>query len=166
MSIKKGVESMDNLWIYFDMDGTIADLYSVEGWLDYLRAEDPAPYYMAATMPHIDMCELCEKLNNLQRLGVKLGIISWSSKTASKRFDDKVYLAKQVWLYHHMNSIKWDSFEVVPYGTPKYTLAKEGISFLFDDEEKNRDEWNKKEDKFAFTEKDIMTILDWIEKGI
>ena len=30
-----------NKMICFDMDGTIADLYSVDGWLDYLRAENP-----------------------------------------------------------------------------------------------------------------------------
>ena len=29
--------------IYFDMDGTIADLYAVDGWLDMLRAYDPTP---------------------------------------------------------------------------------------------------------------------------
>lgn len=27
--------------IYFDMDGTIANLYGVENWLDYLIANDP-----------------------------------------------------------------------------------------------------------------------------
>lgn len=30
--------------ICFDMDGTIADLYGVENWLDYLIAEDVKPY--------------------------------------------------------------------------------------------------------------------------
>lgn len=29
--------------IYFDMDGTIANLYAVEGWLPMLRAYDPTP---------------------------------------------------------------------------------------------------------------------------
>ena len=28
--------------ICFDMDGTIADLYGVSGWLDDLRAENPS----------------------------------------------------------------------------------------------------------------------------
>ena len=30
--------------ICFDMDGTIADLYAVPGWLEKLRAEDATPY--------------------------------------------------------------------------------------------------------------------------
>lgn len=29
--------------IWFDMDGTIADLYGVDGWLEMLIAEDPTP---------------------------------------------------------------------------------------------------------------------------
>lgn len=33
--------------IYFDMDGTIANFYSVPNWLDYLIASDPTPYEVA-----------------------------------------------------------------------------------------------------------------------
>ena len=29
--------------IYFDMDGTIANLYGVESWLDFLQKEDAYP---------------------------------------------------------------------------------------------------------------------------
>ena len=30
-------------WIWFDMDGTIADLYSVDGWLEDLLAFNTRP---------------------------------------------------------------------------------------------------------------------------
>ena len=30
--------------IWFDMDGTIANLYGVPGWLSYLQESDPTPY--------------------------------------------------------------------------------------------------------------------------
>ena len=30
--------------ICFDMDGTIADLYGVDNWLEKLRSEDVSPY--------------------------------------------------------------------------------------------------------------------------
>jgi len=36
--------------IYFDMDGTIADFYSVENWLEDLRMENVAPYILAKPM--------------------------------------------------------------------------------------------------------------------
>ena len=36
-----------NKMVCFDMDGTIADLYGVNGWLEYLQAENPWPYLAA-----------------------------------------------------------------------------------------------------------------------
>ena len=51
--------------IWFDMDGTIANLYGVEGWLDMLIASDPTPYKLAA--PLVNMNTLARKLNKLQR---------------------------------------------------------------------------------------------------
>ena len=36
--------------IYFDMDGTIADLYGVENWLNDLRTERTTPYEIATPL--------------------------------------------------------------------------------------------------------------------
>ena len=36
--------------IWFDMDGTIANLYGVENWLPKLRAHDASPYADAEVM--------------------------------------------------------------------------------------------------------------------
>ena len=36
--------------IWFDMDGTIADLYNVNGWLDDLENERTRPYDEAAVL--------------------------------------------------------------------------------------------------------------------
>ena len=36
-----------NTTICFDMDGTIADLYGVQNWLEMLQAENPQPYRQA-----------------------------------------------------------------------------------------------------------------------
>ena len=49
--------------IVFDMDGTIADLYNVNGWLEMLRAEDPTPYTIAEPMYEMDrLNEILEAL--------------------------------------------------------------------------------------------------------
>ena len=64
--------------IFFDMDGTIANLYAVENWLDFLRAEEVTPYKEA--MPMVNMSQLARLLNRLQAEGYKIGIISWTSK--------------------------------------------------------------------------------------
>ena len=66
-----------NITINFDMDGTIADLYGVDNWLEYLINENPYPY--ANAEPLLRLSALARKLNALQRNGYDLAIISWLS---------------------------------------------------------------------------------------
>ena len=64
--------------IFFDMDGTIANLYGVENWLEYLLNKNVKPYAEAKVM--LNMNSLARLLNNLQKKGHKIGIISWLAK--------------------------------------------------------------------------------------
>ena len=125
--------------IWFDMDGTIADLYGVEGWLPMLINSDPTPYKLAAPLVHL--ATLARKLNKLQREGWQLGVISWLSKNSTADYDEKVKTAKLAWLAKHLPSVSWDEIKIVAYGTSKITECGGGI--LFDDEDKNRNEWGK-----------------------
>ena len=142
--------------IFFDMDGTIADLYGVENWLDYLIAKDSLPYEIAK--PLLKLNSLARILNRLQRNGYKICVISWLAKNSSETYDEKVTRAKREWLKKHLASVDFDEIHIVKYGTPKQTFAKTENDILFDDEEKNRTEWTGK----AFDVNDIINIL----KGI
>lgn len=124
--------------INFDLDGTIADLYGVANWLDYLIAEDATPY--AVAKPLVNMQVLARLLNKLQRNGYIINIISWTSKNGSDAYNALVADVKKAWLKKHLKSVKFNNIFVVPYGTPKNTIAS-GI--LFDDEERNRTTWGK-----------------------
>lgn len=124
--------------IYFDMDGTIADFYSVNGWLDCLLNNDIRPYLMAK--PMFDVWAFAKLLNSLKRKGYHIGIISWSSKNASKEFNERIEKAKKHWLKENL-LITLDEIKVVPYGTPKSKVVDFPNGILFDDEEKNRIEW-------------------------
>lgn len=136
--------------INFDMDGTIANLYGVANWLDYLTNEDVYPY--ANAKPLVNMNVLARTLNKLKAKGYKINIISWLSKTGSAEYDKAVTKAKKKWLSKHLASVEFDNIFIVPYGTPKQTLA-DGI--LFDDEAPNRENWNGK----AFDVDNILGIL-------
>ena len=125
--------------IWFDMDGTIANLYGVEGWLPMLINSDPTPYKLAA--PLVNMNKLARTLNKLQRAGYKIGVISWLSKSSTPEYDKAVTNAKLWWLNKHLTSVKWDEIKIVAYGTSKITECGGGI--LFDDEDRNRNEWGK-----------------------
>lgn len=141
----------DSKHIWFDLDGTIANLYGVEGWLDMLIASDPAPYKLAA--PLVNMNVLAHKLNKLQQAGYKIGIISWLSKSSTPEYDEAVTAAKLWWLRKHLNSVKWDAINIVAYGRNKWDVCGEGI--LFDDEKPNRDNWGGE----AFHPNEMMQVL-------
>lgn len=139
--------------IFFDMDGTIADLYGVENWLDYLIASDALPYEIAK--PLIRLNALARVLNRLQKQGYKVGVISWLAKNSDTDYDEKVTRAKKEWLKKHLASVNFDEIHIVKYGTPKQTFAKTENDILFDDEEKNRNDWTGK----AFDVNAILEIL-------
>lgn len=124
--------------IWFDMDGTIANLYGVENWLDMLIAQDPTPYTQAK--PMLNMSALARLLHKAQRLGYEIGIISWLSKSSTNEYDNAVTQAKIEWLRVHLPSVEWNEVHIVAYGTPKHTICS-GV--LFDDEQHNRDMWGK-----------------------
>ena len=123
--------------VWFDMDGTIADLYGVQNWLPMLNNEDPTPYEVAR--PLVNLSRLARYLNKLQKIGWKVGVISWLSKYSTPEYDAAVTGAKMFWLGRHLPSVKWDEIKIVPYGTNKYQTCGGGC--LFDDEAKNRDTW-------------------------
>ena len=140
--------------VYFDMDGTIANLYAVEDWLTKLRANDPTPYKNAKVM--CNMALLARYLKMLQKEGIKIGIISWLSKEPNAEYDKAVTMAKLEWLKTHLPSVTFDTIQIVAHGTPKAKLVNEPhLSILFDDEQKNRDEWTG----FAFEPERIFPML-------
>jgi phosphoglycolate phosphatase-like HAD superfamily hydrolase len=142
---------------YFDMDGTIANLYGVENWLDDLEHYRTRPYDEAKVMHN--MSALAKKIHKAQKKGIKVGIISWLSKTATDDYNKAVEKAKRKWLKKHLKSVQFDEIHIVPYGTPKSTLATAPMCILFDDEERNRLEWNKGK---AYPPEKIFEILEKI----
>ena len=140
--------------IWFDMDGTIANLYGVDGWLDCLLAENTFPY--DAARPMLNFSYLARLLHKAQANGYKIGIISWTSRGGSDFYNGQVALSKMLWLHKHLPSVEWDEIKIVAYGTDKRTATGGGI--LFDDEENNRSAWGDG----AFTPDEILRVL----KGI
>ena len=123
--------------IWFDMDGTIADLYGVDDWLSAIIARDTRPYEIARGIGNLAL--IARLLNKAQKNGHKVGIISWTAKNAPAEYNARVAIAKREWLARHLASVKWDEIKVVEYGTNKRTACGAGI--LFDDEKPNRDTW-------------------------
>ena len=141
--------------IWFDMDGTIADLYGVEGWLDMLLNENARPYEIAK--PLVNMRELAKVLNRLIEKGWEIGVISWLAKNGTNDYNKKVANAKIKWLAKHLKSVKFAKIDIVEYGTPKQ-INRNGI--LFDDEKQNRE--NRL--GIAYNVENIIQVLRELEK--
>ena len=127
-----------NKAIYFDMDGTIADLYGVEGWLADLEAENVRPY--AEAKPLLNLSLLARYIHKAQKMGYIVGVISWLSKSGTPEYNKAVTEVKREWLKKHLPSVEWDEIHIVEYGTPKST-CRTCPGILFDDEERNLKEW-------------------------
>lgn len=125
--------------IFFDMDGTIANLYGVENWLTRLRSYDSKIYYEAGAL--CNMRTLARRLNKIQKNGIKIGVISWGSKDKNPDFLEKVKAEKLRWLGVHLKSVSFDEIHIVEYGTKKTSFRSSSDDILFDDETENLIDW-------------------------
>ena len=125
--------------INFDLDGTLADLYGVKDWLADLIAYNVRPYAIAK--PLLPLNQLARQLNRLQKEGYRIAVISWLSKSGTPAYNEAVAEVKRKWLAEHLPSVHWDEITIGPYGTPKENFSHTAWDVLFDDEEKNRDNW-------------------------
>lgn len=129
--------------ICFDMDGTIADLYSVNNWLPMLREENPAPY--AEAEPMWDMEELSSVCADLMQAGIEIRVITWLSKNSSEEYKEAVREAKKAWCKKW--GFTYNHFHGVQYGATKADsirkyLEEEETAILVDDNEMVRNGWH------------------------
>ena len=139
--------------INFDLDGTIANLYGVENWLEYIIAEDTTPYEIAE--PLVRFATLARRLNTLKRAGYEIAVITWLAKGATEEYNKAVAETKKAWLKKHLPTVEWNEITIVPYGTPKENYCYNPLDILFDDEKKNRKNWTGR----AYDVNNILEIL-------
>lgn len=144
--------------IYFDMDGTIADFYNVDGWLDDLERESVRPYVEAA--PMWDMVEINAMCEALAACGVVIGVISWAAMNGSKEYNAAVRKAKRAWINEYLPCVS--EFHVVKYGTPKHRVRKINEAILFDDNADVRAAWRG----VSFDQAQIKKVLDDLLAGM
>ena len=131
---------MENKTLVFDMDGTIANLYGVENWLEDLKAENPRPYAIAE--PLYDMELLNDILAVFKAYGWKIVVTTWLAMNSTKEYDALVRETKIMWLDRY--NFPYDEIHLVKYGTTKANCTRKlgGFQILIDDNEKVRKGWN------------------------
>ena len=152
--------------IVWDMDGTMADLYGVDGWLEMLRAENPLPYEIAK--PMWDMERLVNVLRGLQDFGIEQRIVTWLSMESSEQYKVETRNAKREWLDRF--DFPYDHFHGVQYGATKADsvrkfLADGETAILIDDNFKVRKGWHLGETVDP-TEVDIVDFLETLLESL
>ena len=129
---------MEKILVFY-MDGTIADLYGVNNWLEDLRSENPRPYEVAE--PMYDMDALDAILETFKTMGWKIVVTTWLAKGSTKDYDNLVREAKLAWLEKY--NFPYDEIHLVKYGTTKANCTRKhgGFQVLIDDNEKVRNGW-------------------------
>ncbi len=125
--------------LVFDMDGTLCDLYGVNGWLADLRSENTRPY--AVANPLYDMNILNTIVNELKACGWWIVVNTWLAKGASKAYDNAVRMTKKEWLARY--GFPYDEIHLTKYGRTKANATRHigGYQILVDDNAAIRKGW-------------------------
>lgn len=124
---------MKKIKIYLDMDGTIADLYGKQNWLECLRAEKDNTF--SDLRPIITQEELFKMFPEKE---YDIRILSMTPLGASKLFCEKVVQEKNAWLDKHFPALKKRIYQ--KYGHNK-NVKNSTNAILIDDNKAIRESW-------------------------
>ncbi len=146
--------------IYFDMDGTVADLYGTDGWLEKIRSEESGLFENLE--PMYDMLKIeCLCLDMIEQ-GTSINVITWTPMFASSEYIAQVAEEKRKWLAQYMPYVS--EIHILEYGTPKQFAptkkAKEMI--LIDDNKEVCEMWNTNKQRTSFNTNgsDLISLLE------
>lgn len=121
--------------VYLDMDGTIADLYSQENWLDKLKREESNLF--RNLVPMITEEELFDMYPEDE---FDIRILSMTPKGASDRYIRQVEFEKDEWLAKHFPKLRQGKRIYMKYGMNK-NLKGCANAILIDDNAEIRKRW-------------------------
>lgn len=150
--------------IYFDMDGTVYDLYGMDNWLEMLRNEEKGAFTLGNALVNMD--ELKEVCLRLIAKGYQIGIITWLPMGASLEYCEICTKEKREWAEKNMPYIS--EFYALEYGVPKqYAPARRAAEmWLVDDNKEVREMWITEKQRKAIdaTENIINALVALAEK--
>lgn len=144
--------------VYFDLDGTLANLYGPEDWLARLLAGDETLY--ADAEPLGDVREI---VRELRRAGYSVGVVSWLAKGSTRAFDARVRQAKRQWVMRHFPEVC--EVHIVRYGTPKRSCVQDKNGILIDDEAANVERWGSTRAYHVRDFEDVRRVVKRLCKG-
>lgn len=158
--------------IYFDMDGTLFDLYGKENWLTMLENGRPGAFKEYGENGGLmqglesEVCDIYEQIAYLQSQGVTFGIISWLPFAASPEYEEICREEKLEWLRTYFPMIT--EIHIIPYGIEKQkAITKRAETmYLIDDNAEICNAWTTAKQRRAFQVSDNFTALNALNQII
>lgn len=149
--------------IFFDLDGTLFDLYGKENWLELLQTENPTAFE-GDFLPEIDKSALFNVVNRLSALGVVFEVITWLPMNASEEYENECTRVKTEWVKANLPFISRIACQ--SYGIPKQNaIAKRAKQmFLIDDNAEICEIWTTAKQRKAVNISKTFTVVDALEK--
>lgn len=148
--------------IYFDLDGTLFDLYGKKDWLTYLEDEIPGAF-KGDFLPSIDVNRLYDIMKSLAINGVQFEVITWLPRGASPEYSEICKIEKIEWVKQYVPFVT--DIHCIPYGTPKqYAIQKRAKSnILIDDNYEICKMWETAKQRKAFLVTEKKNVVDLLE---
>lgn len=150
--------------IFFDLDGTLFDLYGKSEWLERLQNEDPTVFegdgMTKGFLSSIDLVNLFEVANMLAEKGVQFEVITWLPMGASPEYEFACDLIKRKWVKENLPFIT--KVTCLSYGIPKQNGIEKRAAqmFLVDDNEEICKMWETAKMRKAILVDNDFTVVD------
>jgi len=126
--------------IYFDLDGTLYDLYGMDNWLERITTLADTTAYADEDALLVDMVALHEVLLTLVAQGYGIGVISWLALGSSQEYATAVRKTKREWIKKFLPMAH--EIHIVRYGTPKHQIINDKHdAIIVDDNADVREAW-------------------------
>lgn len=144
---------------FFDLDGTLFDLYGKPNWLEMLREEKEGAFY-GNFLPEIDLNEFYKTIEKLMIYGVTFGVISWLPMQATPEYETICREEKEDWILENLPFVS--EVSIVPYGVPKQNcvIKRAKRMILFDDNSEICETWQTAKQREAVQISKDFTIVD------
>ena len=147
--------------VYFDLDGTLYNLYGKENWLENLENEVPGVFADNENfMPGLNLENMHNVIYDLMNLGVSFGVISWTPFAASPLYEEICRKEKLEWLAKNFPMIK--DIAIIPYGIEKQkAITKRAQTmYLIDDNKEVCRTWETAKQRKAICIDDDFSAFD------
>lgn len=141
--------------IWFDMDGTIYDLYKIPNWLEMLVDKKDYNVYNIDGYERPNLARIRSAVQALIAIGWRVGVITWAGKGVNEFTEEMTATvrAKREWLGKNLPELLQE-FNCIPYGMSKAgylrlcQIGSNTTNYLVDDNKEVRKDWRAHGDNF------------------